>query len=539
MVTLDPATALRVAVPAVSGAIAAAVAAVSVRRLRRGEAHASLARPFIALAAVVAVVGIGYPVVRARTSFDGRTIWLGYHLVIVPWTVFALRYVGRGKHVTRGRIFLGCAVVAGVVVANVVVILIGPEQAGTDWFQSLATALSVATLLMLTLVFAMIVVVVAATYRHSRLSTGQGLAVVTPVVSLILALQVTRPSTPLLNDVLIGAALATVATTLALAVTRYDVLDRLPGTRTLGERAALTETDEAILVLDDERRVTRANRSARRTFGDVDTLSDVTEYSLETLADRTTIDCWTTTGTRQFDPNVTVLTGEFDETLGYTLTLIDVTEREIRRQRLAVLNRILRHNVRNQLDVIRAHAERADLDPAIRGVDRLEDLSGEVRRIERLMERSNVDPSEADLPSLLDEVVATATDGVPADATVTAPEVTVTVDGELCRYAIYQFVENAVQHNDTPTPRVAVRAELADTGIRIVIADDGPGIPESELAAIEAGDETPLDHASSLGLWGANWAVQTMGGSLSFEDSDLGGTAVVVDLPDVEADEST
>ncbi len=181
------------------------------------------------------------------------------------------------------------------------------------------------------------------------------------------------------------------------------------------------------------------------------------------------------------------------------------------------INRILRHNVRNELDVIRAHAEDAGLAAAVAGVDRLGRLSEETRRVQQLMGQSVTDRTPAELRPLLEDVVA---------------------DVKLCRYAVRHLVENALEHNDVPSPRVEVRGERHESGVRVVVADDGPGIPDAERAVIEAGEEGPLEHASSLGLWGANWAVQATGGSLSFEDSDLGGTAVVVTLPEVVTHET-
>ncbi|MFT4921596.1 MAG: signal transduction histidine kinase, partial [Haloarculaceae archaeon] len=203
-----------------------------------------------------------------------------------------------------------------------------------------------------------------------------------------------------------------------------------------------------------------------------------------------------------------------------------------RRQRLAVLNRILRHNVRNELDVVRAHAEDAGLTAAIQGVDRLERLSEETRRVQELMERSADDRTPTELSPLLDDIVADVTAGTNADVTVTTPNITVNLDAKLCRYAVRQLVENAVEHNDAAVPRVVVRGEHSESDVQIVVADDGPGIPESEQAVIETAEEAPLKHASSFGLWGTNWAVRAMGGSLSFGDSDLGGTAVIITLPD-------
>jgi signal transduction histidine kinase len=399
--------------------------------------------------------------------------------------------------------------------------------------QTIQTVQSVFSLALVTFVFALVAAVVVTTYRHERISTAQGFTVVLPIVVLVFTFQMTRPSTPLVNDVLIGTAFVATSGSLALGVMRYDLVTRLPGTRRLGERAALTETDEAIIVITDERRIVRSNDSATRSFEDPKTLSDVTDHSVDTLTDRKTIVCQTTSGRRQFEPSVSPLIDEYDETLGYTITLIDVTEREIRRQRLTVLNRILRHNVRNELDVIRAHAEVADLTEAIASVDRLSRLSQETRRIQQLMERSVTDPKPTELRPMLEDVVTDVTTGTNADTSVTAPDMTISLDAKLCRYAIRHLVENAVEHNESSSPRVAVRCERSEAGVRITIADDGPGIPDAERAVIEAGTENQFEHASSLGLWGANWAVQTVGGSLSFEDSDLGGTAVVVTLPDV------
>ena len=44
------------------------------------------------------------------------------------------------------------------------------------------------------------------------------------------------------------------------------------------------------------------------------------------------------------------------------------------------------------------------------------------------------------------------------------------------------------------------------------------------------GDETPLNHASGLGLWYVNWAVTAGGGSLDITDSKGGGTRIELSL---------
>ncbi|WP_394338989.1 sensor histidine kinase [Halorubrum sp. CSM-61] len=72
--------------------------------------------------------------------------------------------------------------------------------------------------------------------------------------------------------------------------------------------------------------------------------------------------------------------------------------------------------------------------------------------------------------------------------------------------AIEEGVENAVKHNDSPSPTVRIRVERRDgEWIEIEIEDDGPGIPEHETHVLERG-ETSLKHADRLGIWLMYWS---------------------------------
>jgi signal transduction histidine kinase len=523
---------LTAGISVVSGGVTGTVAVTAFRRLRRGEIYTGLGRSFVIFAGLFAALSVGHAGTHLLQSPLSDMTWLGFFIIIGPWAVFVIRYLGMEQYLTIRRILIGVAVVAALLIINFAATLHADGLPGGVAVQTLETAASVVTLGMLLCIFALVAAVGFVTYTHDRLPTGQGVVLALPIVALLFTFQATRPSTPLVNDVLIAGAFAAIAGSLALGVTRYDLMTRPAGTQIRGERAALTETDEAIVVLNDQQQVIRANESAVQTFDNPTTLDEVTEHSVATLTERKTIDCQTTSGQRQFKPSVSSLANDYHETLGYTITLIDVTDREIRRQRLAVLNRILRHNVRNELDVVRAYAEDADLTPAIQGVDRLKQLSEETRRVQQLMERSADDRTPTKLSFLINDIVADVTTGTNADVTITTPDVTVSLDTELCRYAVRQLVENAVEHNDAPVPRIMIRTEHSGSDVQIIVADDGPGIPESEQAVIEAGEEAPLKHASSFGLWGTNWAVRAMGGSLSFGDSDLGGAAVTITLPD-------
>jgi signal transduction histidine kinase len=98
---------------------------------------------------------------------------------------------------------------------------------------------------------------------------------------------------------------------------------------------------------------------------------------------------------------------------------------------------------------------------------------------------------------------------------------------------VTNLVENAVEHHDGPAPHVAVTVERTDTDcLQVTVADDGPGIPDHELRAIERGDETALEHGSGLGLWMIAWGVERLGGCYEVQDRDPTGTRFVVTVPD-------
>lgn len=99
-----------------------------------------------------------------------------------------------------------------------------------------------------------------------------------------------------------------------------------------------------------------------------------------------------------------------------------------------------------------------------------------------------------------------------------------------------QALENAIIHNDRPTPEVTIniRQSIEDrTGewVKVVIGDNGPGIPENEQKTIESGEETQLQHGSGFGLWIVYWAVSLLGGEVTLEDNSPRGTRVILNLP--------
>jgi signal transduction histidine kinase len=458
-------------------------------------------------------------------------------LVFFPWAVFATNFAGRSHLITRRRLYIGilvCVFAFGPIFADIYV-----AEFSFDEFELLSVLSSALTLSVLAVVFIIAGAVVVSAYRHQSLSIVHGLVAVLPLVAIMLIVQLTRDSLPIFNDIVFVTMSITIAGALTLLPTRYNLLQRRAGTGTIGERTAIREMNEVIITVERGGMLARANDAAEIEFGSSlsdQLFADVIGHEATELIDQDTVECWTERGHKQFDPRVTELANAYGEVIGYTIVLIDITDREIRRQRIEVLNRILRHNIRNRLDVIKADAELvADDDRAtsiLETTDTLKQLSGDARRIETLMQRSQHDQPSTEITDIVESVTERMTaEYQEASITLDFSIHSVQIDAELCRFALENIVENAVVHNDRDCPRVEIRGEEIETGVRIIVADDGPGIPERERSVIENQTETPQSHASSLGLWGTNWAVQQLGGDLSFRESSLGGTTVVLEIP--------
>ncbi len=223
----------------------------------------------------------------------------------------------------------------------------------------------------------------------------------------------------------------------------------------------------------------------------------------------------------------------------------DVTERRDREERVQVLNRVLRHNLRNDMDAVRGYAtaiaegnDRSEvLAERIRETaDALLRLSAKARDTEAVL-RGDDERGVDGVGSVVDRTVeATRSEFNDADLSVACPAGEVPVEAEPLRLVLQELVENAAQHaGENPTVEVRVeRAPAADHDITVTVADDGPGLPERALRPIRTGGETQFEHNRGLGLWLVHWGVRRLGGSVEFDRPDDGGTVARLRLNAVD-----
>ena len=211
---------------------------------------------------------------------------------------------------------------------------------------------------------------------------------------------------------------------------------------------------------------------------------------------------------------------------------------------LTVLNRVLRHDIRNNANVIQGNAELlADGldDPAERAriIKRqaadLVELGEYAKEIERLLHGDDAEREVVDLAAHAETCCEQLSREYPhVDIDPSLPNDLPALAHPLISSALLNLTENAIEHNDKPTPRVEIESTTTARGgvefATVRIADNGPGIPDGELVALERGYETDLEHTSGLGLWLVNWIALESGGEVWFEENDPTGTVACLRL---------
>jgi len=220
----------------------------------------------------------------------------------------------------------------------------------------------------------------------------------------------------------------------------------------------------------------------------------------------------------------------------------DLTDRSRHEQRLEVVGRILRHNLRNRVTVLdgavqklRAELDdptasaREELDRIEGAVTALEALSGEANEIHHLLDSSPATNPRIDAAPLVRDVVGDYRDDYPAATVETdLPDTLPVAATERLESAVGALIENAIEHNPEPSPWLRVAAADAGDGwVDLVVADDAPPIPAMERDVV-TGDRriSQTYHGSGLGLWLAAWTAERFGGDIAFGKSDAGGNRV-------------
>ncbi|MBP1900684.1 signal transduction histidine kinase [Halorubrum trapanicum] len=205
-------------------------------------------------------------------------------------------------------------------------------------------------------------------------------------------------------------------------------------------------------------------------------------------------------------------------------------------RKLSVLNRVIRHNLRNETTVLGGHASlvaegvddpdlRESAETVARSASVIGGLAEDAKRLQAAFERRPDKRGPVDAESIVEDAADAAREAGAETVEVDADPVAALADDRLAT-AVEELATNAVEHGAS---EVSLSARERDGDVEIAVGDDGPGIHESESRVITGRDpETQLEHASGLGLWIVRATADAFDGWLSIEtvrEDDEGASA--------------
>jgi PAS domain S-box-containing protein len=232
-------------------------------------------------------------------------------------------------------------------------------------------------------------------------------------------------------------------------------------------------------------------------------------------------------------------------------SIFDITDRveyeqQLRAQRdnLDVLNQVLRHDVRNDLQLVTAYADllsdhvdeagREHLETLRESADHVVELTETARDIAEVMLSTTDSHGPVDIGNTLErelsEVRSVYTEAaITVDGTV--PSVTVRAD-DMLGSVFRNLLKNAVQHNDKPLAEVTVSVSAAEDSVTVEVADNGPGVPDNQKESVFGKGEKGLESdGTGIGLYLVQTLVSKYGGSVAVRDNDPEGAIFEVVLP--------
>ena len=230
----------------------------------------------------------------------------------------------------------------------------------------------------------------------------------------------------------------------------------------------------------------------------------------------------------------------------------DRTKQRLTKQRndLELLNQVMRHDIRNDLQLVEAYAELLDdhvdadgeayLSVIKESARNAVALTTSARDLAEVMLRDDLEPAGV----MIDHVVSQQVEEVRAaypTAVITVEEAIPerkVVGDDLLGSVFRNLLRNAIQHNDKTPPKVWVAGNASDDTVEIRVADNGPGIPDAARDDIFGKGEKGLDSpGAGIGLYLVQSLVDSYDGSVWIEDNDPEGTVFVVQLPICEENE--
>lgn len=205
------------------------------------------------------------------------------------------------------------------------------------------------------------------------------------------------------------------------------------------------------------------------------------------------------------------------------------------------VNTLIRHDLRNDLNVIQGHAElietqqlatddESEHDSAAVIAEKAGEALTRIQTTRAIMDSLVGDPELEPVDvTMITADLATQFEAT-YDVTVTTdlPERALVAANAGLRSVVDNLLENTIEHNDTDDPHVVAAVETDAETVRITVSDNGPGISENEKQVLINTNRTEADEN---GFALVQRLVEVYDGTIRVEDNEPRGSRFIVELP--------
>ncbi len=240
--------------------------------------------------------------------------------------------------------------------------------------------------------------------------------------------------------------------------------------------------------------------------------------------------------------------GEITEVV---ITIVDTNDDTLRRKQLSVLNRILRHNLSNQLILIQNFADRlrSELpigskhrtytDRIVASAEKLMTLRKQSAQIRQLVNNDTQPLAGADsrLVTIFQELQDNdwVTDA-PPKLTVVPPSDPVWVPEQA--QTMLTWLLRAILR-ETSATRLVLDGQARLQQAVVVIRGNRPLVPESAYPVLTTGTERPTQHEERLDFARVAIAVDVIGGRITIADQEPDGASLRLEIPRTRGADAT
>lgn len=229
-----------------------------------------------------------------------------------------------------------------------------------------------------------------------------------------------------------------------------------------------------------------------------------------------------------------------EEIKGVVSVLRDITERRNHEEREEFLHSLLRHDLRNKIQLIQGYQQLLEeqnlpkeaeeyIQKTQKTAKTSKDIINKVRTLRKAQEETT---KEVNIEKIVHKAVKQTQEIVEQNniqTTLTCPKTCTVKGGTLLTQVFTNIIENAAQHSQGN--KIKIHGKTTENKVTCIIEDNGKGIPDDKKEEIfNKGYTTDKERGTELGLYLAKTLIQIYNGKIKVENSELGGTKFTIKL---------